>query len=236
MSTEPPAAEALSNEPVEDSAGTLSPDSPDSADALDTSDAQPVPAPGDDRKRSGLPRMLSRPRLWVACVLAVALVGGWSVALYYQHSSEIHQHASEKSRAAVSDLTGRLETVTQQRDTYKARDDQIQTREDAVKQRENRAQAREDAVKQREDAITQAEKIQAQNTIHEGTWAIGVDIQPGTYRAKDAVSGTCYWEINSDANGKNIVANDIVTGGRPTVTLSNGQYFTTKRCGDWVKV
>jgi hypothetical protein len=59
---------------------------------------------------------------------------------------------------------------------------------------------------------------------------------PQTYRAKDPVSGTCYWEINSDANGKNIVANDIVTGGRPTVTLSSGQYFTTKRCGDWAKV
>jgi hypothetical protein len=133
--------------------------------------------------------------------------------------------------------------MTRQRDTYKARDDQIQAREDAAKQREDRVQAgegavkqREDTVKQREEAATQAEKVQAQNTIREGNWAVGVDIQPGTYRAKDAVSGTCYWEINSDANGKNIVANDIVTGGRPTVTLSGGQYFTTKRCGEWAKV
>lgn len=45
-----------------------------------------------------------------------------------------------------------------------------------------------------------------------------------------------YWEIDSDANGDHIVANDIVTGGRPTVTLKNGQFFKTARCGDWIKV
>jgi hypothetical protein len=180
----------------------------------------------------------------------VALISGWGLAFLYHRSSEDHRQAGEKSRAAVSDLTRSLTTVTQERDTNKARADQLQAREqtvkqredraqareDAVKQREERAQAREDAVKPREDAATQAEKVQAQNTIREGTWAIGVDVQPGTYRTKDAVSGSCYWEIDSDANGNNIVANDIVTGGRPTVTLSGGQYFTTNRCGDWAKV
>jgi hypothetical protein len=243
MTTDPTAAEALSDEPVEDAPDTPSPDAPASADSLDAPEAQPAPSPGDERGRRPLPRIFSRPRFWAAFVLTVALVSGWGLALNYHRSSEDHRQASEKSRAAVSDLSTRLETMTQQRDTYKARDDQIQTREDAAKQREDRVQAsedavkkREEAVKQREDAATQTEKVQAQNTIHEGNWAVGVDIQPGTYRATAAVSGSCYWAINSDANGRNIVANDIVTGGRPTVTLSGGQYFTTQRCGDWAKV
>lgn len=242
MTTDPTAAEVSSDGPLEDAPDSLSPDAQASADSLDPPDTQPAPSPGDDRGRRRLPRALRRPRTWAAFVLTVALVSGWSLALSYHHSSDVNHQASEKSRAAVSDLSGRLETMTQQRDTYKARDDQIQTREDALKQREARIQAgegavkqREDAVKLREDAATQTEKVQAQNTIHEGNWAVGVDIQPGTYRTKDAVSGDCYWEIDSDANGKNIVANDIVSGGRPTVTLSNGQYFTTKRCGDWAK-
>jgi hypothetical protein len=166
----------------------------------------------------------------------VALISGWGLAFLYHRSSEDHRQAGDKSRAAVSDLTRSLTTVTQERDTNKARAERLQAQEESVKQREERAQAREDAVKQREAAATQAEKVQAQNTIREGTWAIGVDVQPGTYRTKDAVSGNCYWGIYSDANGNNIVANDIVTGGRPTVTLSGGQYFTTRRCGDWAKV
>lgn len=45
--------------------------------------------------------------------------------------------------------------------------------------------------------------------------------------------GDCYWEINSDQNGGHTVANDTVTGGRPTVRLTAGQFFTTKGCGDW---
>lgn len=46
-------------------------------------------------------------------------------------------------------------------------------------------------------------------------------------------AGDCYWEINSDPNGGQTVANDTVTGGRPTVRLTAGQFFTTKGCGDW---
>ncbi|GAA1790142.1 coiled-coil domain-containing protein 22 [Planosporangium flavigriseum] len=182
------------------------------------------------------PRVWRRPRFWIAFVLAAALVAGWSLTFYYQHSSETYRQADAKSRATASDLSKRLGSMTQERDTEKARADQLQTREDAVKQLEDRVQTREGEVKKREDAVSQAEKVQAQNTIHEGTWAVDVDIQPGTYRTKDPVSGQCYWAIYSDANGRNIVANDIVTGGRPTVTLSGGQYFTSRRCGDWTKV
>ncbi|NJC71229.1 hypothetical protein HC031_16130 [Planosporangium thailandense] len=214
MSTEPSAAEPLPTEPVEET---------------------PESAPADSRTRR-LTSTLRRPRAWVAAVVTVTLVAGWSLALYYQHTSEVHRRAEAKSRAAVRDLTGRLQAVSQERDGYQARADQMQAREDAVKQREDQVKAREDAVKQREDAVTQAEKVQAQNTIHEGTWAVGVDVQPGTYRAKDPVAGQCYWKITSDANGRNIVANDLVNGGRPTVTLQGGQYFTTEDCGDWAKV
>lgn len=181
-------------------------------------------------------RLRRRPGFWIAFVLAAALVAGWGLAFYYQHSSETYRQADAKSRVTASDLSKRLESMTQERDTEKARADQLQTREDAVKQREDRVQTREDEVKKREDAVSQAEKVQAQNTIHEGNWAVGVDIQPGTYRTKEPISGSCYWEIDSDPNGNNIVANDNVTGGRPTVTLSRGQYFTTQRCGDWAKV
>lgn len=73
--------------------------------------------------------------------------------------------------------------------------------------------------------------------IDEGTWTVGTDIQPGKYRVRENVAGDCYWEITkSGSNGSTIVQNDIVQGGRPTVTLSGGQDFKTARCGSWEKV
>lgn len=227
MSAEMPALQSPETVPGGDKPVDSTPDAP-------SPDDTPEPVTNEEPAHALL--LLHRPPTWVAIVLAVALIVGWSLALSYHHTSDVERQANQNNRATIKDLTGRVDTVTRQRDAYKAREDQVQAREDAVKQREGQVQAREDALKQREDAVTQAEKVQAQNTIHEGNWAVGVDIQPGTYRTKDTVSGDCYWAIFSDPNGRNIVANDIVTGGRPTVTLSRGQYFTTQGCGDWLKV
>lgn len=73
--------------------------------------------------------------------------------------------------------------------------------------------------------------------IKEGIWTVGRDIEPGTYTTAKEVLGDCYWSITkSGTNGGDIIENDIVNGGRPTVTLSEGQDFTTSRCGGWTKV
>lgn len=81
-----------------------------------------------------------------------------------------------------------------------------------------------------------AEAEKANNTISEGTWTVGVDIEPGTYRTTDSVRSSCYWGIYvSGTNSEVIVSNGIPGGGRPTVTLSEGQDFTTNRCGTWAR-
>jgi hypothetical protein len=74
-------------------------------------------------------------------------------------------------------------------------------------------------------------------TIDEGDWVVGEDIPAGTYKVRDAISGSCYWGIyRSGTNHDDIINNDIVTGGRPKVTLRKGQDFTNSGCGIWVKV
>ena len=73
-------------------------------------------------------------------------------------------------------------------------------------------------------------------TIEEGTWTVGEDFPAGTYKLQTAVTSTCYWGIyQSGTNQGTIIENDIVTGGRPTVTLKRGQDFESS-CGTWVKV
>jgi hypothetical protein len=73
--------------------------------------------------------------------------------------------------------------------------------------------------------------------VGDGVWLVGTDIPPGTYRiAQTLPSGsTCYWSVG--APGAQLPdKNDIVTGGRATVTLVKGKEFKSQDCGDWLKV
>lgn len=68
--------------------------------------------------------------------------------------------------------------------------------------------------------------------IEEGDWVVGTDIAAGTYRTIQPVTSTCYWGIyKAGTNKGTIIQNDIVTGGRPTVVLKNGQEFSNSGCG-----
>ena len=80
--------------------------------------------------------------------------------------------------------------------------------------------------------------VVAKPTIEEGQWEVGVDVPAGTYKLTVAVTADagCYWSITQHATPDNIINNDIVTGGRPTVILKRGQDFTTNSCGTWTKV
>jgi hypothetical protein len=95
---------------------------------------------------------------------------------------------------------------------------------------------REAAIAARESAVAAAEHRIAATSIGGGTYTVGRDVEPGTYRAKDAVSSDCYWAITtSGTNGADIIENDIPGGGYPTVALKAGEDFTNTRCGTFIK-
>lgn len=78
--------------------------------------------------------------------------------------------------------------------------------------------------------------VEAAVTINEGyAGRAGDDFPAGTYRTVDEVGGMCYWLKSRDAEGQQIIDNNIPTGGRPEVTIKSGQYFTTTGCGVWRK-
>lgn len=74
------------------------------------------------------------------------------------------------------------------------------------------------------------ETIKGDDLVH-----IGEDAPAGTYRAAEAVDGNCYWMKSKDAEGADIIDNGIPAGGRPQVTLKDGQWFTSQGCPDWIK-
>lgn len=85
-------------------------------------------------------------------------------------------------------------------------------------------------VERRERAVGIVERTIARNTITEGVWRVGTDVAPGTYRSLG--NHDCYWMISSDANGSNILQNNIVTG-PALVSLSAGTFFTSSGCSKW---
>lgn len=99
-------------------------------------------------------------------------------------------------------------------------------------------QARKDGTTPAPAGTPAAPAPASSNMIEEGTWAVGEDVKPGTYRTTTTIASGdgCYWEITkSGSNGRDIIANDNVTGGRPTVTLAKEQEFKTQGCGNWTR-
>jgi hypothetical protein len=67
-----------------------------------------------------------------------------------------------------------------------------------------------------------------------GTKRVGVDISPGTYRTRAAVSD-CYWERLSGFSGNlsAIIANDFSSGFQVVTIKSTDKGFNSSRCGKW---
>lgn len=186
-------------------------------------------APGPRRKRKWLGRT----------ALAVLLVGTGAVSAVLLTDPTASDEYAALS-AELNDVSADLEDLESR---YTRLSSGISNREDAVAEKEEAQIARgldlvkrEEAVKAREEAVTGAEEEKAANTISDGTWTVGRDIAPGTYRSSGEVGARCYWAVlRSGTNGSDIVENDIPGGGRPMVTLAEGQDFNSARCGTWEK-
>lgn len=74
----------------------------------------------------------------------------------------------------------------------------------------------------------------ARSTFGDGTWRVGIDIEPGTYRT--AGTDSCYWARLSNFTGNNdIIANDNARGPAIVTILASDAGFISRRCGTWTK-
>jgi hypothetical protein len=69
----------------------------------------------------------------------------------------------------------------------------------------------------------------------DGTFEVGKDVQPGTYRTVGNDDGMCYWERDKDAKGDtdSILANDTVAGSSYVTIKPTDKIFTSTDCKDW---
>lgn len=182
---------------------------------------------------------------WVAALGVLLLAAGVVLGTFLPDPRSSKEYlALQSEKTNVESQRGTLQQALEKLQLqYNSLDAGIRQREAAVKSSEAsvaaadaKVKTAEAAVKQREEAVRAAEQQKAANTVREGTWTVGVDIEPGTYRTTSEVLSSCYWGIyRTGSNGADIIDNDIVSGGRPSVTLSPGQDFKTSRCGTWTK-
>lgn len=71
-------------------------------------------------------------------------------------------------------------------------------------------------------------------TFGDGTWRVGADIVPGTYRTSGGQ--LCYWKRMANLTGDGILDNEFAQGQAVVTILPTDAGFESKRCGTWTKV
>lgn len=204
----------------------------------------PPPPPPSLAKSRRPWRHLWRYSLVGLLVLASGFAAGWGfrdsqaseqrTRLEGQLDAVASDHQQATGRA--DDLQAELQLTQSQRDELKRRLDAAEQANKDIEARTASLDEREAQLDERQTAIEQTEAGIEANTVNDGVWTVGLDIEPGTYRASD-VSSSCYWAIlRSGTNGDDIIANDLPGGGNPQVTIEDGQDFETVRCGEWTKM
>ncbi|OMH36876.1 hypothetical protein [Tersicoccus sp. Bi-70] len=228
--------------------------------AVEPAVTEQADAPEDEQDhRSTEPKRRRRPSraVWIGTGgvllgLTAGLIGGAGIGVAGADPTTTEQYQGlardkqgveaerDQARTERDQVRSDYETVNNDylflKNGIEGREDDVTKREAAVTQAEGKVKTDAAAVKKREDAVTKTEQTKAANTVSDGAWTVGTDIEPGTYRATAAVDSTCYWEITATgSNGENILQNDLPGGGRPSVALAVGQDFQTQRCGSWEK-
>lgn len=69
----------------------------------------------------------------------------------------------------------------------------------------------------------------------DGTYAVGVDIQPGVYRTAGPVNGSrnCYYKRLASFNSSDIIDNEGAKGPQVVEIMASDTAFSTSNCQPW---
>jgi hypothetical protein len=180
--------------------------------------------------RSWIAKARAQPRFLAVIGAAVVLAIGLSVSLVHASSlaSELADETGKFDRAIETLDARTVELATVTGDLRAAA-----RRETLVAAAEVEQDERSLALDARETAVSATEDVVASNTIAgDGTFRVGVDIQPGQYHSEGGES--CYWARLS-ANGDDIIDNDLGTGPAVLTVQASDGLIKTSRCAPFIK-
>jgi hypothetical protein len=72
----------------------------------------------------------------------------------------------------------------------------------------------------------------------DGTYLVGTDIKPGTYRTSGPAGSGCYWARlkNTSGDSGSILANDNTDGPTVVTIKPTDGAFETSGCADWTRI
>jgi hypothetical protein len=186
------------------------------------------------------PKLRRWPRIVGAIAAALVVGAGIGVGVYVSVTDPTESEEYQGLQAALDDAEAEIgaaeEATLKAKDAAEEASDRARQAVNELASRRGELDARDREIAAREEAVAGIEARIVQTSIPEGIWTVGVDVEPGTYRTAEPLSGYCYWAIlRSGTNGSDIVDNDGPEGGFPTVTLSAGQDFENSGCGTFRK-
>lgn len=208
---------------------------------------------GSESEKGSVPR---RPPLSLVLVVVGALGAGtllgWSLraperAPAYLELVERHEsigadleQALEKEvdyQDTIGGLREQVERLERPSRELDEREGDLDEREEELDELFEELDEREEELDAREEEVTALETEVEENAFPgTGTFLVGDEISPGTYRSED--TSNCYWARLSGTDGSldSIITNNF-GGGRQIVTISGSdRAFETSGCGEWNRV
>lgn len=178
---------------------------------------------------------------WITgLVVAFALGGGAGLGLAGGVEPEViieTETVVDEVEVEPVDMEERREALDERESVLDDRDKTLTDRASNLEEQEEAIEQAEAALEEREEAVAQEELNLEENTIPgSGTFLVGEDIKPGTYRTHGGGS-QCFWDRLSGLSGEE---HHIIAFGYPQsigyVTISESDMaFATNSCGDWIR-
>ena len=162
-----------------------------------------------------------RRRTWLVATFVGLLAFFLGMAIGGNGSSPdpaVVDEATASSGATTEDLDQREEDL-------KSREQELASKQEDLDQREQDLDARESA----SPSVPSGD-----GTIGNGVFEVGTDVQAGQYTTPGAEEPDldCRYKVSSDEAGDQIITSRI-TQGTGTVSLEEGQFFTSEYCQPW---
>lgn len=181
-----------------------------------------------------------------AITCAVALTVGGVTYAASVHSAAVREVAQSMA-SDNKDYAKLIKKYNSLVDEYNGIADEYNDAKDAIAEADNVKSGIKDLNSQHDELQKKVDEKKAElqsltgqveqakrNSISDGVWQVGKDIDAGTYRATSEVGSHCYWSVTVSGSD-DIVQNDIPGGGYPQVSVSDGQQLKLQNCGTFTK-